>query len=177
MSTEELIRLYNNGMRNFKHKDLRGADLHCVKLPFIQLMECDLRGADLYGADLHHANLFNSDLSGADLRNTNLSGADLCGVNLRNTSLYDINLSHPMAAEIKLQNCIGNNKEIKNIMLGKYLITLYKNQLAIGCQQYTIEQWYNFDDNHIMRMDHGALVWWHKNRDFIKQWIYFVKEE
>ena len=32
--------------------------------------------------------------------------------------------------------------------------------MAIGCQQHTIEEWKNFDDEVISKMDSNALEWW-----------------
>jgi hypothetical protein len=90
----------------------------------------NFRGEDLSGLDLS-----NLDFRGADLSDANFHGADLC-------------------------NCTGNMKEIKSMRLGKYNIVYTKDILAIGYDQHTIEEWKNFTDDKINKIDVGALKCW-----------------
>ena len=96
----------------------------------------DLRGADLYGADLRGANLDGANLRGANLDGANLYGADLDGEKLVKTPLQLNNL--------------------------KWFVLISDKYLRIGCQRFTIEEWRNFDDATIVKMDFAALKFWRK---------------
>ena len=39
--------------------------------------------------------------------------------------------------------------------------------LAIGCRQYTFDEFENFSDEQISTMDNGALDWWKKYKKII----------
>ena len=96
----------------------------------------DLYGADLRGADLDGADLYGADLRGADLRGADLYGADLDGEKLVKTPLQLNNL--------------------------KWFVLISDKYLRIGCQRFTIEEWRNFDDAAIVKMDFAALKFWRK---------------
>ena len=99
--------------------------------------------ANLRGADLSRANL-----SGADLSRADLSGANLSGANLR--------------------DLLGNQINVKTVAVEKYTITYTSEYLQIGCQRFTIREWFNFSDDEISKMDCGALGWWNKWKLIIK---------
>jgi len=159
--------------------DLRGADLRGANLSEANLREADLRGANLSGADLRWADLSGADLRWADLRWANLSEANLRGANLRWANLSEANLcwadlrwanlSEANLREANLREAVGNNKEIITIQSGKYIITLCRDVMAIGCQQHTVDSWMDFDDATIRKMDHGALEWWRVWKPIIQQ--------
>ncbi len=98
------------------------------------LRGANLRGADLYGADLYCADLYGADLDGANLYGANLRGADLDGEKLSKTPLQLNNLKWP--------------------------VLISDAYLRVGCQRYLIEEWRNFDDEYIVKMDFGALKFW-----------------
>ena len=109
--------------------------------------------ADGVKANLRGAYLRGSDLRGSDLRGAYLGGADLGGANL-----YEANLEGA-----DLRYCIGNSKQIKTIQTETYYITYTDKVMAIGCKQHTIEEWFNFDDETIDKMNKGtSLEWWAK---------------
>ena len=112
----------------------------------------DLGGANLSDANLRSANLRSANLIGANLSDANLSDANLGGTHLRGADL---------------RYCIGNNKEIKSLQIGEYLISYYKNILNIGCQSYTLLEWKSFTDIEIDNMDTNALDWWNLNKHII----------
>ena len=93
-------------------------------------------GADLRGAKLRGANLEGANLEGADLRDANLRGANLDGEKLVKTPLQLNNL--------------------------KWFVLISDKYLRIGCQRFTIEEWRNFDDAAIVKMDFAALKFWRK---------------
>src|ERR671933_45538 len=107
LSTDELLRRYAAGERNFANANLRCAvlceqnlsqcNLSYVKLSFANLSGINLTGADLTSADLSDASLSGANLSHASLYRTlliraNLSEANLRGANLFKASLNDANL-------------------------------------------------------------------------------------
>ena len=124
-------------------------------------MSKDLRGADLTGASL-----WGADLTGADLRDANLTGADLYRVNLRGADLTNAILTNA-----NLHDTIGDGKVIKTIILPKYTVNIVKSLgvIQIGCQRCTVEGWFSFTDGEISNMDDGAVRWWHKHKQTIKQ--------
>ena len=128
----------------------------------LDLSYANLRGANLRGANLRGANLSYADLRGANLSYADLSSADLSSADLRGADLRGANLS-----SANLRGAIGNNKEMKTLQLGTYIVTIYKEIIQIGCQNHSISEWENFDDNYIKRMDMDALEWWRENKDIV----------
>ena len=114
--------------------------------------QADLSNADLFNADLFNANLSNANLSRADLFNADLSGADLSNANLFGAH--------------------GNMKEIKSIQIEFYTITYTDSIIQIGCKNHTIEDWFNFNDKQILKMNgKKALIFWRKWKPILKQFI------
>ena len=74
--------------------------------------------------------------TGADLRGADLRGANLDGEKLVKTPLQLNNL--------------------------KWFVLISDKYLRIGCQRFTIEEWRNFDDAVIVKMDFAALKFWRK---------------
>ena len=147
---DEVLRLHKMWLENAENG--ARANLSCADLSRANLRGADLRGANLRGADLSSANLRGADLSSANLSSANLSSADLRGADLSSADL---------------RGAIGNNKEMKTLQLGTYIVTIYKEIIQIGCQNHSISEWENFDDNYIKRMDVNALEWWRENKDIV----------
>ena len=97
-------------------------------------LKITLQAALKNGANLYGANLEGANLRGANLYSANLEGADLEGEKLTKTPLQLNNLKWPV------------------LISDKYL--------RIGCQRFTIEEWKNFDDAAIVKMDFTALKFW-----------------
>ena len=97
-------------------------------------LKITLQAALKNGANLYGANLEGADLEGANLYSANLRGANLEGEKLTKTPLQLNNLKWPV------------------LISDKYL--------RIGCQRFTIEEWKNFDDAAIVKMDFAALKFW-----------------
>jgi hypothetical protein len=145
----------------FKLTDLRHANLESAYLI----------GANLSGADLRHANLENANLDCASLIGAYLTGANLRRANLRRANLIKANLSGADLCDVDLKwVSAGNNKEIFTYQFQPYQVVYCKptKQLAIGCRQYSTEQWFNFDDETISKMDKGALAWWIKHKPILE---------
>ena len=127
---------------NLRDANLRGADLRGANL-----MDANLRGADLMDADLRGADLMDADLRDADLRGANLMDANLRGVDLRGANLMDANLIQ--------------------IYLPFYQVVVQKTHTRIGCKYFTNEEWVNFDDSTITKMDSTALEFWNSYKSIV----------
>ena len=89
--------------------------------------------------------------TGANLRGANLRGADLRGANLYDADLRGANLYGETLVKTPLQ--------LNNL---KWFVLISDKYLRIGCQRFTIEEWKNFDDTAIVKMDFAALKFWRK---------------
>ena len=79
--------------------------------------------------------------TGADLDGADLHGADLCGADLDGEKLVKTPL------------------QLNNL---KWFVLISDKYLRIGCQRFTIEEWRNFSDEEIVKMDFAALKFWRK---------------
>ena len=94
-----------------------------------------------------------ADLRYADLRYANLRSADLSYANL---SYANLSFLHS-----------ANGKELACMNAGKYQVVLSKEKIAIGCKFFTVEEWKEFDDDTISKMDDGALEWWNQWKELV----------
>ena len=117
-------------------------------------------------ANLRDANLKSANLRDANLEGANLEGADLVCANLKSANLKSANLEG-----VNLWGVLGNMIHIKSLQTEKYLVTYTATILQIGCKRFTIDEWRNFDDKTISKMDSGALEWWTKWKPIIMQII------
>ena len=93
-------------------------------------------------------------------------------LDLRNVDLSDANLRYANLSGVDLRYCIGNNKEVKSLQLGKYLVSYTKDILNIGCQSHRHSSWKSFNTNDILSMDREtALDWWNLNKHIIFELI------
>jgi len=117
------------------------------------------------------ANLSEANLSEANLSEANLTGANLSGANLRGVNLRGVNLSEANLRGVNLKNSTGNGREIKTLIASQYTVTWSGNNLAIGCEQHLIAEWWSFDDATIEKMDDGALDWWRMWKPVLRQLV------
>jgi uncharacterized protein YjbI with pentapeptide repeats len=122
LTTEELLRRYAMGERNFINANLRCAVLASVKLSeinlsYTKLSLADLSQANLSKADLTATDLSQANLSGADLSKAYLMRADLRGADLQQASLRGANLSKANLSEVNLTNAdlTGANLELADL--------------------------------------------------------------
>ena len=156
---------------NLRSANLRSADLSDANLSDANLSDASLIGANLIGANLIGASLIGASLIGANLRDADLRGADLRGANLRDADLKGADLTDAGLKGANLKGANGNLLHIKSIQTEKYCIAYTFSTLQIGCQRHSIEEWQEFSDETIARMDKGALKWWVKWRPIIMQII------
>ena len=145
------------GKANLDGADLRGANLHGA----------NLRGANLYGANLRGANLDSANLRGADLRGANLDGADLRGANLDGANLRgaDLRGANLDGADLRGANLDGEKLTKSPLVITglRYWCLISDGYMRLGCKRFTHEEWAEFSDDEIEKMDSCALEFW-------KQW-------
>jgi uncharacterized protein YjbI with pentapeptide repeats len=136
------------------------------------LWDADLWGANLAGADLRDANLRDASLRDASLVGADLRGADLWGANLAGADLRDANLRDANLGGANLNGAHGLNDWIKCLQIETYPICYTAEVMQIGCESHTLDEWREFDDERIIRMDgKRALQFWRKYKDWIFQTI------
>ncbi len=181
--TLEDHRLWLEG-KGGQRANLRDADLMCANLRGVDLRGVDLRGAYLSGAYLSGANLSGANLRGVDLRDTNLRNADLMCANLRGADLRcadlsgaDLRCAYLSGANLRcadlsganLRFCIGNNREIRTVQTGCFVVVIGPDTVAVGCQQHPTEGWLAMTDDQIEPMDDRAI-------SFMKRWKPIILE-
>jgi Pentapeptide repeats (8 copies) len=62
MDTDQLLKRYAAGQRDFRGVVLCNVDLHQICLSQADFRDSDLRGTNLHGTDLHETNLFRANL-------------------------------------------------------------------------------------------------------------------
>ena len=151
--------------------DLRGADLRNAELAHVSLRGADLRGADLRGAELWYADLRGADLSGADLRDADLWRADLSGANLQNANSRGVELGGVRLQGANLKNVVLFDEKLKiaprQMDEYGYGILIAGTKMKIGCELHSIQEWRDFKDEQIKKMDDGALDWWTEHKPLI----------
>ena len=142
--------------------NLDGASLDGANLVRASLVRASLDGASLYGASLDGANLYGASLDGA-----NLDGASLVRANLDGASLDGANLDGA-----NLWIAAGNNRHVRTIQAGEYLVSYTNDIMQIGCQRHAIADWWEFDDRRIAEMDgKTALSFWKVWKPLLQQII------
>ena len=157
---KKILKLHAKWLRgetSGERADLRGAYLTEADLRGAYLTEANLRGAYLTEAYLAEANLARANLARADLRGADLVEANLARANLEGAYLAEANLEGA-----NLEGASGNNKEIKTIQADLWIINYTESVIQIGCKNYTIEEWFDFSDEIIKKMDAKALEFWKK---------------
>jgi len=155
---------------NLHGADLRGADLRGASLYGANLHEANLRGAslygaDLYGADLREANLREANLRGANLHEANLRGASLYGANLYEANLRGADLRGADLRGADLRGANGQNDYFKTITTDIWPVIYTFDRMQIGCENHSITDWKEFDEDRISEMDNNASDFWAKWKD------------
>ena len=153
--------------------DLSGADLSGT-----YLSEADLSGANLSGAILSGANLSRANLTGADLSRVDLSEANLTGANLSGADLYGINLSRAnlSGANLSGANMYGVDGEAMTIKKTpiqisglRWHVTIFDNDMRIGCEYHSLANWWSYDDARISGMGSYALEFWKHHKAMLHE--------
>ncbi len=160
---------YNGNKDEFANVDLRNAYLRNAYLGYVNLSYANLINVDLRNAYLRNANLSYANLSYADLRNADLFNANLSYANLSYAYLRNANLSYADLRNAKFSDklIIKNNK--RSYYQGSdYYCWIFENIIKIGCEVHSYQEWKNFTDKEILKMDgKRALKFWKKEKEII----------
>jgi hypothetical protein len=115
-------------------------------------------------ASLENVHLAKSDLFWADLRVANLEGADLTEADLRWANLQRAHLAGAALEGARLNNAIGNGREIKSVQLGAHYLVWSTHSVAIGCRQFRLPDLEVEIEEYLTESD---KVLWEANKDFI----------
>ena len=103
ITTEDFLKRYEAGERDFSGSNLAGIDLSQKTLESnLMLSEANLTKANLAGAKLIKVNLIGANLQGANLSETNLQQADLIEANLSNANLTKASFYHAILIKANL---------------------------------------------------------------------------
>ena len=136
----------NRARANLVRANLDGANLAGAYLDGANLARANLDGANLDGANLARANLVRANLDGANLDGANLDGANLAG------AIYGI---------------ATLTKGILQILGLRWSVMIFDAHIKIGCEFHSTQEWIDFDDEKIAKMDSHAAEFWKKNRELI----------
>ena len=96
---------------SFRNSDLRGVDLHGLKIAGDDFSDADMRGANLSGARLAGVSLARAKLGGADLRGTAFAGVDLENTEFDGAQLDDVTM-----AGVSMQHVALRGAGLRNVM-------------------------------------------------------------
>ena len=159
----EQHQLYINGESYNKRLVLKNVDLSFRGLEFLNLHLASLCDVDFTNSILDGANFSDANLACSNFTNASLFGVNLSGANLSGAILDGVDIRY----------AIGNSREVKTFQLPKYNIIITKTDMAIGCKQFSIEEWFSFDDEEIELLSIDALSYWNTYKDLIKSIIDF----
>ena len=154
------------------HVYWNGIDLHSALLTDADLRLAHLCDADLSGAVMRGTNMHKARISGADLSDARLSGASLQAVtavevNFSNANLCGCDLRFARLNRANLDGTLvtwatGNGREVCSLEASRHHVAWVPSTrtMAIGCKQYAMDEWWDFDDETIAEMDDEALIWW-----------------
>lgn len=119
LTTNEILRRYAMGERNFVNANLRCTVLASVKLSAINLSYAKLNSADLSQANLNKADLTAADLSQANLSKADLNQAYLMRANLKKANLQQASLegANLTGADLSEVNLTGADLTKANLSL------------------------------------------------------------
>ncbi len=133
------------------------ANLSDANLAYANLSRANMTCVNLEGANLSRANMTDVNLSDANMTGVNLSRANMTGVNLEGANLTGVNLS-----DANLWDCVGNSKEIKTMQTDGYTVTYTHDRIQIGWRNHSTEEWRNFSDEEITRLDGARALTFRK---------------
>lgn len=168
---------------------MRRARLDGANLEMANMVACDLLAASLNSADMRNANLshaviedasffgaqcfcanfagahaFRANFHAANLKCASFANARLCGARFTGAHLDGADFT-----KADIRGAIGNGKEMVSLQLERWPVVIVQGHMAIGCQQYSIADWWGFSDETIHYMDERhALDWWKKWRPVLE---------
>jgi hypothetical protein len=117
MNAEEVLDLYNRGVRDFIRARLVGVKLRGANLRYANFSSADLSCADLVGAHLEGAKFITANLEGVDFENANLRHAHLRYATLLGANLRNVNLEHGSLRNARLDDADLRGVNLSNATL------------------------------------------------------------
>jgi uncharacterized protein YjbI with pentapeptide repeats len=114
--------------------------------------------------------ILNNDLSNINLVNCNLTFCDIknCNFSYSNLKYCDLSFSYIAGANFFKTNLIHTNlneTDLKYLRINDfYQIIMLKDQIQIGCEIHTPEEWENFTKEKINKMGTYSFEWWYGER-------------
>jgi hypothetical protein len=147
------------------------ANLAKANLARADLSTANLSGANLAMANLSMANLYRTNLSRVNLAMANLAMANLTRANLSTVNLSRANLVGAKLSGSNVRYASSDVKRVKSICVDTWAVVYTKDVMAIGCEQHSIAEWWEFTDSEIDAMHNKALEWWKKWKPILQQII------
>lgn len=121
--------------------------------------------------NFENADFKGSDLSGSVFRNCNFTGANLSYTNLTGCVFTGSKLDNAYLTGARLENTVGNMKEIKSAQFDRYMITWIRepngeNMVQFNCQFRNGEKWKK-TTRLINKLDKEGYEWFVRNRDMM----------
>jgi uncharacterized protein YjbI with pentapeptide repeats len=116
---------------------------------------------------MSHTNLIYTNLSYANLRDADLSHAILSHTNLSYANLRDTNISYANLS------CA----DLRFLQTDIWTCYIQKEHIHIGCKFHTVDEWIEFSDEDISKMDSKALAWWKVWKPLILGIAYTLRDE
>lgn len=155
-----------------------GIDLRGLNHPYISFKNFDFSYTYLQKCNFQHAKFENCNFTNAKLHKSDFHEAIFKNCNMTNTNLTQCNFrlskfdNSPLDT-CDIQNAIGNGVDIVSTQICEHNVVFTKNQLAIGCKLFSINEWKNFTDSDILDMleDHihtkHPIEKWNKYKNHI----------
>lgn len=156
----------------------KGVSLNGLNHPYVTFKGFDFSNEVLQNCSFQHAKFENCNFTNANLHRSNFNEAVFKNCDMTNTNLCQCNLRFAKFDNTSLdtcyiQNVIGNGVDIVTTQVCEHNVVFTKNQLAIGCKLFSVNDWKKFTDNDILDMleDHihtkNPVEKWNKYKDHI----------
>jgi Pentapeptide repeats (8 copies) len=154
--------------KNLTDANLTDANLTGANLADANLTGAYLADANLTGAYLADANLTGAYLAGANLADANLTGAYLAGAYLADANLTGAYLTGAYLADAKWRDGIPLTRQPIQLYGLRWPVTILDSHMVIGCQEHSLERWWDFSDALIAKMNSNALEFWHAHKAMLQ---------
>jgi uncharacterized protein YjbI with pentapeptide repeats len=104
MKVDELVALYNSGIRDFQNVALKGETLFDLELDNAIFDGADLSGTFIERCDIKNASFKLANLQGASLNEVNLDGSIFDGARLNNAELKEVSIRNTSLIKVNAKN-------------------------------------------------------------------------
>lgn len=170
---EKILQIYTEKTHSkLKKVDLSATDFSDSNFTKSIFTDCNLQDSVFLRTNFCRCVFKSCNLSNSLFNDCNFFEATFIDCNIDRASLFGADLVRSKFINSNIINCdirfsVGNMVDVKTILVANYHISFNNKFLAIGCRQYTHQQWYTMSDHTISLLAEGALDWWQKWKDFI----------